>query len=383
MEKIADEKHLTKALFSGRSLRIKYGIDPTGPRLHLGRSAALWKLRFFQEMGHKIVFIIGDFTARIGDASDKQAMRRTLTPDQISVNMKNYKRLAGKILDISKTEVRYNSDWLGKMKIDELLRLASRFTAQQMIQRRNFKERWQGLRPIGLHEILYPLLQGFDSHAVKADVEMGGSDQLFNLETGREIQRIYGEKPQDIITLRMLTGIDGRKMSTSWGNCVYIDDPPQEQFGKIMRLRDELLEEYLVLASDIKEEEVRGLIRRLRQKNINPKDVKTVLAHRIVKMYHGEVLAKEAKDEFRKVFTERSLPLSVPIVKIKRGSSSLVDLLVLTRLAGSRGEARRLIKQGGVRVNGETNLDVSQKLMPTKGMTVAVGKRKIIKLRVA
>ena len=262
VEKVINLNHLRKRLLSGRKLRIKHGIDPTGPKIHIGRATQLWKLKDFQELGHKIILIIGDFTAQIGDASDKQAMRRPLTAKEVKENMKNYIKQIAKILDIKKVEFHYNSEWLNKLTIKKLLNLAMNFTAQQTIQRRNFKERWERGKPIGLHELAYPLLQGYDSVAVKADVELGGFDQLFNLKIGRDVQKIFGQESQDIMTLKMLFGPDGRKMSTSWGNVINIVDGPDEQFGKIMSMKDELILDYFELCTRIPLEEIKKLDRK-------------------------------------------------------------------------------------------------------------------------
>ncbi len=242
---------LKKRLLSGEKLRIKHGIDPTGSKIHIGRATQLWKLKAFQDLGHKIVLIIGDFTAQIGDASDKQAARKPLSEGEIRKNLKNYLKQIGKILDIKKTEAHYNSEWLKKMTVRDLLRLSMGFTAQQMIQRRNFKERWDQGKPIGLYELDYPLLQGYDSVAIKADLEIGGVDQLFNLQAGREIQKMFNQKPQDILTLKMLSGLDGRKMSTSWGNVINMIDFPNDMFGKMMSMHDEMIVDYFELCTKI------------------------------------------------------------------------------------------------------------------------------------
>src|SRR6056297_1245772 len=246
-ERVIDKEKLKEKLLSGEKLRIKLGIDPTGTKIHLGRATALWKLRKFQDLGHQIVLIIGDFTAQIGDASDKQEMRMGLSKEEIKKNMENYLDQIGMILDLDKTEIHYNSEWLGELSAGDLLSIAKKFTAQQMIQRRNFKERWEQNKPIGLHEITYPILQGYDSVQIKADVELGGYDQLFNLKVGRQMQKLYDQEPQDMMTMEMLYGLDGRKMSTSWGNVINLVDEPKEMFGKIMSMKDELIGDYFRL----------------------------------------------------------------------------------------------------------------------------------------
>jgi len=278
VEKIIDEKHFKDALISGKKLRIKHGVDPTGDKIHLGRATQLWKLKDFQDLGHKIVLIIGDFTAQIGDPSDKPGGRKGLTEKEIKKNMQAYLRQFSKILDLKKAEIHYNSEWYKKMPLQEFLGLAGTFSVQQLTQRRNFKERWNKKEPITLKEICYPLLQGYDSVMVKADVELGGSDQLFNLNTGRDIQRLFSQKPQDIITLNMLFGLDGRKMSTSWGNVVNIIDEPNEMFGKLMSMGDEMMEGYFELCARLSEKELLENKKKLKDKKYNPKDLKEDLA---------------------------------------------------------------------------------------------------------
>ena len=253
VEKVVDEKHFRDALLSGKKLRIKHGVDPTGDKIHIGRATQLWKLKEFQELGHKIVLIIGDFTAQIGDPSDKPAGRKGMAEKDIKKNMKAYLSQFSKILDIKKIEIHHNSEWFSKMPLKEFLSLAGNFSVQQLVQRRNFKQRWIKKEPISLKEITYPLLQGYDSVMVKADVELGGYDQLFNLNAGRDIQRLSGQKPQDIIILKMLSGLDGRKMSTSWGNVINIIDEPNEMYGKLMSMKDEMISNYFELAARVPE----------------------------------------------------------------------------------------------------------------------------------
>ncbi len=380
VEQIIDKKNLLKKLKSGRKLRIKHGIDPTGPKIHIGRAIQFRKLKSFQDLGHQIVLIIGDFTAQIGDASDKQAMRKPLSEKEIKKNMKDYERQIGKILDMKKTEVRYNREWLNRLTVKELLSLAMNFSAQQMIQRRNFKERWEGGRPIGLHELTYPLFQGYDSFAIKADVEIGGADQLFNLKVGREIQKMFGQPVQDIMTLKMLSGLDGRKMSTSWGNMVTIVDKPNEMYGKIMSMRDEFIPKYFELCTDISLLEVKKIKKDLLFKKVNPRDIKVKLAREIVTIYHGNKLALDAEKEFNKVFKEKKLPISMPAIPISQKSLNILNLLFKTKLVSSKAEAKRLIVQKGVRINNEVQTDWQKKIKIKKGLVIQVGKRKFIKI---
>jgi tyrosyl-tRNA synthetase len=380
VEEIIEKESLLKKLKSGRKLRVKLGIDPTGPKIHIGRATQFWKLREFQELGHQIVLIIGDFTAQIGDASDKKSMRKPLTEKEVKENMKTYKSQIGKILDLKKTEFRKNSEWLNKLKLKELIKLAMNFTAQQMIQRRNFKERWAEGKPIGVHELIYPILQGYDSVMVKADLEIGGSDQLFNLKVGREIQKLFNQPPQDIMTLEMLYGLDGRKMSTSWGNVINITDAPDDMFGKVMSMKDEMIIHYFKLATRRPLEEIKKIEKTLKSGGVNPRDVKAELAKEIVALYHGEKAAEKAEKEFNKVFAERKLPSKMPQFKTSRDSYPILDLLFDSGLAKSKSEAKRLVMEGAVGINGKKETDWRKKIELKTGTIIKVGKRKFIKV---
>lgn len=380
VEEIIEKKSLLEKLKSGKKLRIKHGIDPTGPKIHIGRATQFWKLKAFQDLGHQIILIIGDFTAQIGDASDKQAMRKPLSEKEIAGNMKDYAKQIGKILDINKVELHYNSEWLNKLKIKDLLSLAMHFTAQQMIQRRNFKERWGQGKPIGVHELTYPLFQGYDSVAIRADVEIGGSDQLFNLKAGREIQQIFGQSPQDIMTLKMLSGLDGRKMSTSWGNIITIIDKPQDIYGKVMSMRDELIPEYFELCTFVSLEELNQVKKSLGKREVNPRDLKARLAREIVALYWGKVAASKTEKEFQKIFKEKQLPTEIPEVIIKETELSILDLLVKTKNAPSKSEAKRLILQKGVKIDGKIQQEWQKTVQIKKGMIIQVGKRKFVKI---
>jgi len=385
IEQVIDKKNLLKKLKSGKKLRIKLGIDPTGPKIHLGRAIQLWKLRNFQDLGHQIVFIIGDFTGQIGDASDKQAMRKPLTEEEIKENLRTYKKQIGKILDLKKVEFHRNSEWLSKLKIKDFLSLAMSFTAQQMIQRRNFRERWEQNKPIGLHELSYPLLQGYDSVMIQADVEIGGFDQLFNLKMGREMQRIFGQPPQDIMTSQMLYGLDGRKMSTSWGNVINITDNPRNMYGKIMSMKDELIEDYLKLTTRFPLKKIEKIKKDLKEEKLNPKEAKSILAKEIIKMYHSKKAGETAEKEFNRVFREKKLPLKIPVFKSSKKSLPILDLLTKANLASSKNEAKRLILQGGVSIrikNQELRIkDWRQDIKLKNGMILQVGKRKFLKIR--
>ncbi|MFH1146072.1 MAG: tyrosine--tRNA ligase [bacterium] len=379
VEEIHVKKHLEEQLSSGRKLRVKFGIDPTGPKIHLGRAIPLRKLRAFQDLGHQIVLIIGDFTAQIGDPSDKTSKRPFLTKEQIKENLKDYLKQLGKIIDINKTEIRYNSEWLDKLTFREISQLAEAFTVQQMLARRNFKERYEQGTEISLREFMYPLMQGYDSVAVRADVELGGFDQLFNLMAGREIQRQYGQEPQDILATMMLEGTDGRKMSTSWGNVITIMDEPNDMFGRIMAVRDDLIIKYFTLCANRSLEDIKKLEKQLKQ-GVNPREIKFLLAVDIVTIYHSKQKAKQAGEEFNKVFQKKEKPTAIPVVMVKKGDRLLTDVLVEAKLASSKSEAKRLIGQKGVKVDGKTWNDPFKKISLGK-IIIQVGKRKFAEVK--
>lgn len=380
VENVIDGQHLKSRMENKEKLRIKLGIDPTGPKIHIGRATQLLKLKEFQDLGHQIVFIIGDFTAQIGDASDKKAMRRALTKEEVRKNMKDYLSQVGKILDIRKVEVHKNSEWLSKLSAKDLMSLSMSFTAQQMIQRRNFKERWEEGIPIGLHELHYPLFQGYDSVAIKADVEIGGFDQLFNLKIGREMQKMSDQQPQDIMALKMLSGTDGRKMSTSWGNVINITDKAEDMFGKLMSMKDELILNYFELCTRIPQKELEEIKASLEEKKINPKDLKERLAEEIVGIYHGKKMAKDAKQEFERVFKEKKNPNVIPEERVSEKEINILDLLVKTKLTLSKTEAKRLVLQKAVEIDGKVKSDWKETVSPEKGMVLKAGKRRFVKI---
>lgn len=381
-EDIIDRDNLKKKLMSGKRLNIKLGIDPTGPKIHLGRASVLMKLRDFQDLGHKIIFIIGNFTALIGDASDKDSIRKPLTEKEIKENVKHYLKQIGMILDLSKIEVRYNKDWFGKMKIIDIIKLSMNFTAQQMIQRRNFKERWDSEKPIGVHELLYPLLQGYDSVVLKSDLELGGFDQLFNLKAGRELQKTFNQEPQDVMTVKMLYGLDGRKMSTSWGNVINILDEPKDMFGKLMSLQDELVPDYFESCTRIPMVQVNQFKQNLLEKTVNPKELKKILAKEIIAYFYGHKKAEEAEKEFEKVHENKELPTEIEEISINETSMDAQDLLVKIGFANSKSEAKRLIEQNGARIiNGNESKNISLGIIEIKkGMIVQAGKRHFKKI---
>lgn len=381
VEEVIEKEHLEKRLLAGEKLRVKHGIDPTGPKIHLGRASTLWKLREFQNLGHQIVLIIGDYTAQIGDPSDKLAKRPFLSPEQVGANMKSYEKQLNLILEMKKVEVHKNSEWLAKLTPRELDGLADLFSVQQMIARRNFKDRWEREEEISLRELHYPLYQGYDSVAIKADVEIGGRDQLFNLLAGRKIQEAYGQPPQDIITAKMLLGLDGRKMSTSWGNVVNIDEEPNEMYGKIMSMRDDLILDYFLLCTRLPIAEIKKIEKELRA-GANPRDLKMRLAREIVSIYQSPNEAKRAEDNFIKVFQKKETPEEVKKYKVISKKYKLIDLLVEIKLAPSKSEARRLVEQGGIKVDGKIVDDIKKEIAITpEGVLVQKGKRHFMRVK--
>lgn len=371
VEDIFVKEELKKKLLSGKVLRVKFGIDPTGPKIHLGRAVPLRKLRQFQDLGHKVVLIVGDFTATIGDPSDKLEKRPMLTEKQIKENMKSYVKQLGLIIDLKKTEVKYNSTWLRKLNFKEISDLAESFSVQQMSNRRNFKDRMEKNEEISLREFLYPLMQGYDSVAIKADIEIGGFDQLFNLKAGRVVQKHYHMPEQDVLTVSMLEGTDGRKMSTSWGNVVNIIDESSDMFGKIMAIRDELIYKYFLLCTNIKEKET--------PTDENPRDVKMKLAYEIVKIYHGAKKAKEAEENFINTFQKKEIPKEIQEIK---GSDSLGVILVLKKVVASMSEWRRLVDEGAVKKLSETKEEkiIDFKIIATPGV-YKIGKHRFVKIK--
>lgn len=380
VEDVLVRESLEKKLRSGKRLRIKFGIDPTSSHIHIGRAVVLRKLKAFQDLGHTIVFLIGDFTAQIGDPSDKLEKRPMLTSEKIKENLKTYKAQAGKIIDFKKAEFHHNSDWLGKLGFAEIASLAESFSASQMIARRNFKDRFEKGEEISLREFMYPLMQGYDSVALKADVEIGGFDQLFNLKAGRTIQKHYGMPEQDILTVQMLEGTDGRKMSSSWGNIIAIDDEPNDMYGKIMSLRDELIPKYFLLATDVPEEYIKEIEEKLKS-GVNPKELKMELAREVVKLYYGEKESLKAESNFVSIFSKGKIPDDVRVIEVQ-GGALLRDTLVDTQVVESRAEFTRLVDAGGVQDmnTGEKITESQYKITETK--VFRIGKKRFVKIEV-
>jgi tyrosyl-tRNA synthetase len=378
VEDIIVKDDLKRELMSGRQLRIKLGVDPTGPKIHLGRAIPLRKLREFQKLGHQVVFIVGDFTAQVGDASDKSEKRPMLTRVLIDENLKDYKSQISKILDLSKTEFVYNNDWLSKLSFDEVTKLAECFSVQQMLARRNFKERFDKNVEISLREFLYPIMQGYDSVAVKADVELGGFDQLFNLKAGRAIQEYYGMPKQNLMTCTMLEGTDGRKMATSWGNIITIVDEPFDMFGKLMSVHDDLIVKYFTLCTDIPMEEINEIEQSLKNGE-NPRDIKLHLATEIVTMYHSEKDAALAKNSWIETFSKGGVPDTIPEIHTS-GDKELGDVLVENGIVSSKTDWRRLVEDGAVaHTEGEPITDPKLK---AGNMTLKIGKKRFARILV-
>lgn len=377
-------KSLEKALGAGKKLRIYNGIDPSSPDIHLGNAISLWKMRRFQDLGHKTILLIGDFTGRIGDPSDKKAMRTQLSHQQVLQNARTYRKQAAKILDFESKanpcEIKFNSKWLDKLSNKEVVELSSHFTVQQLIERDLFQKRLKEKKAIGLHEFLYPLYQGYDSVAMDIDMEIGGDDQTFNMLAGRDLVKIYKNKEKFVLTIPLLEGIDGRKMSKSWANVVNITDSADDMFGKLMSLPDSLIIRYFTLCTEVSLKEIGRLEKDLKSGRINPKDAKAKLAEEIVSIYYGRKIARIAGKEFESVFKEKKLPKIIAKVKIKEKKLNILDLLVKTKLASSKSEAKRLVLQGGVKVDGRIEGDWHKAIEIKRNRVLRVGKRKFIRL---
>ena len=377
------KNHLETELKSGRKLRIKLGIDPTAPDIHFGHAVSLMKLKQFQELGHQAVLIIGDFTARIGDPTNRLEARKILSPQIIKKNLKGYLEQVGKIIDINKTEIHHNSEWFGKMGARGFCDLAARVTVQQVMKRDDFRKRIENDQDITINEIMYPLFQGYDSLMVKADVEIGGEDQKVNLLMGRRVQRAYGMLEQDILTTWLIEGTDGsRKMSKSFGNYIGVNEKPDVMFGKIMSIPDALIIKYFEALTAVPDSEIDDLKIKLESKKTNPRDIKNKLAFEIVKIYYSEKSAGKAEEEFNKVFKKHELPERIPVVLLKGGSCDIVDLLLELNLVKSKSEARRLINENAVKINGKAIKDLKTTINIISGLIVQVGKRRFVKIKI-
>lgn len=353
VSEVIDKEHLKKRLLSGEKLKVKYGADPTRPDLHLGHAVGMRKLKAFQYLGHHIIFIIGDYTARIGDPSGASKARPVLSEEEIEKNSKTYLDQVGKILDASKIEIRKNSEWFSKMEPIEFIKLSSKFTVARTLERDDFEKRLKNGIDIGNHELLYPMMQAYDSVILDIDLEVEGNDQKFNVHAGRELQRKLGKKEQDILLVPILVGLDGKeKMSKSLDNYIGITEEPNQMFGKTMSIPDNVITSYFELCTDIPMEKIKQLEKDIKSGKLNPRDAKLDLAFEITKIYHGENEAKKAREYFIETFSERKTPENIPVMNIKAGEK-LTDILVKSGNAKSLGDARRKIEQGGVEIDGK------------------------------
>ncbi len=380
-------KKLERSIKEDRPLKVKLGMDPTAPDIHLGHTVVLHKMRQLQELGHDVVLILGDFTGRIGDPSGRSETRKQLTDEEIQHNVATYKEQAGKIIDLNQARLVYNSAWLKKLNFADVIALAAKYTVARMLERDDFERRYKEGIPIGIHEFLYPLMQGYDSVALKADLELGGTDQKFNLMVGRDLQREFGQEPQVAITMPILEGLDGvQKMSKSLGNYVGISEPPKEIYGKAMSISDELIVRYFQLVTPVSNEEVDKIQDNLASGSHHPRDVKMQLARELVTMYYGKDAAIDAEQEFVSVFQQGNLPEEIPDVQIPAEETStegtiwLPKLLALIGLANSTSAGKRFVKQGAVKIDGEKMTDSEYRVVVNSGMIIQVGKRKFARL---
>lgn len=368
------KEELEEKLEKKKVLKVKYGADPSKPDLHLGHYVCLKKLKDFQELGHRVIFIIGDFTAMIGDPSGRSKTRPRLSEEEVKENSKTYMEQVFKILDPEKTEVLFNSIWLSKLSAKDIVELSAKYTIARMLEREDFKKRFSSSVPISIHEFLYPLFQAYDSVYIEADVEIGGEDQFFNFALTREIQKGFNQEPQVFITMPLIEGLDGKlKMSKTYGNTIDFNDTPYDMFGKLMSINDELMIKYYKVVLRKWDKEIENFVKE------NPRDAKENLAFEIVKIFHGEEKAKEARENFIKIFRKKEVPEEIPSFKTAAGKL-LVELIYELNLLPSKSEARRLIKQGGVKFNGEVIMDINYKI--SKSGILKIGKRKFLKIEV-
>lgn len=381
---IITAEELEAKLRSGRQLRVKLGIDPTGPLLHIGRSVILQKLRDFQRLGHKIIMLFGTFTGQIGDASDKASTRPMLTPEQVEQNVQTYQEQVSLILDPSEVEWRFNTEWFNRMSFQQGIELMSNFTVAQMIERDNFHDRFKAGKPISLQEIVYPVLQGYDSVMLKSDVEIGGTDQMFNMMCGRQLQKVYGQDPQSVLMGKMINAPDGQKMSTSLGNGVYITEAAKDQYAKMLRTLDGQILEYFETLTRVPEAEIEQMKAAMEQGE-NPLHFKKRLASALVEMYHGPAAAQEAAESFEREIVHKEIPDQIPEFSPPGGTTEmdLRDLLVETRLAGSKKEAARFVEQGGITIDGEKAADPKAKVALRNGMILKRGNRHYAKVKLS
>ena len=384
VDDLIDEKDLRekleKANKQGRQLVVKLGLDPSAPDIHLGHTVVLRKMKQLQDLGHKVVIIIGDFTGKIGDPTGKSKTRNALTTEQVLENAKTYQKQIFKVLDKEKTEVRFNSEWLAKLNFEDVVKLAATITVARMLEREDFKKRYESHTPISVHEFFYPLMQGYDSVAINADIELGGTDQRFNLLMGRALQKEFGQEPQVVIMMPIIEGLDGvNKMSKSLGKYIGVDEEAGVMYQKAMEIPDELIIKYYNLVTDIHPDIVNKIEQDLKEDKVNPRDIKMGLAKEIVRLYHGEEKANFAEERFKSVFQKGQIPSDILTVKSSKEDFDLAQIVVENKLAPSKSELRRLVKQGGVKVNSEKVNDLQDIILEDE-LIVQIGKKKFIKI---
>lgn len=374
------EAELRERLAEGRPLKVYLGVDPSAPDIHLGHTVPIRKLRQFQELGHEVTFLIGNFTGLIGDPSDKDKTRPMLTPEELMANAKTYTDQAFKILDPDKTIIRYNADWLAPLSFADVIRLASHFTVAQFLERDNFSKRFQKGDPIFLHEFFYALMQGYDAVAQETDVQIGGTDQLFNLMAGRTLQKAFGQKPQIAITLPILVGTDGHmRMSKSVGNAIGINEPPEQMYGKVMSIPDHAMLNYFTLVTRYTPDQISDIKDRLETGKAHPRDIKMELAREIVSIFHGEQAAHRAEEHFITVFQQRDLPEDMPAYRMKL-PMNIIDLMSDAALIKTKSEGRRLIQQGGVRLDGRVISEIEAVVELSGEAVLQIGRRKFVRI---
>lgn len=384
VDDIIDEKELREKLVKadkeGRPLTVKLGLDPSAPDIHLGHTVVLRKMKQLQDLGHQVVIIIGDFTGKIGDPTGKSSARKALTTEQVLENAKTYQEQIFKVLDPEKTQVRFNSEWLSKLNFEDVVRLAATMTVARMLEREDFKKRYESNTPISVHEFFYPLMQGYDSVALNADIELGGTDQRFNLLMGRTLQREHGQEAQIVIMMPLLEGLDGvNKMSKSLGNYIGVDEDAGVMYQKAMEIPDELIIKYYNLVTDIHPDAVSEIEKDLKEDRRNPRDIKMGLAKEIVRLYHGEEKANFAEERFKSVFQKGQIPVDILTVEAEKEGFDLAQIVVDNKLTPSKSELRRLVQQGGVKINGEKATDL-QSVEAEGELVVQIGKKKFIKI---
>jgi tyrosyl-tRNA synthetase len=381
VEEIIPSKEGLRKLMKKRKIRLYLGVDPTTPKIHLGHLVPLKKLKEFQELGHEVILVFGTFTAQIGDPSGRDEARKPLSLEEVKDNMATYKKQVAKLLDLSKVQIKYNGDWLSKLDFSDLIKITSHFTVSRLLERDMFQKRLKEKREIWINEFLYPLMQGYDSVAMDVDLEIGASDQTFNMLVGRKLQRIFNKKEKFVLTTPLLLGLDGRKMSKTFNNTVDLTDEPGEIFGKIMSLKDDLILQYFELVTNVSLKEIEEIKKDLGSRRVSPRNLKSRLAREIATLFCNKEKALFAEKEFNKVFRDKELPFNIPEIKIEKININIMDLLVRTKLVSSKSEAKRLILQKGVKINDIVQDDWKKELKLKKNEVIQVGKRKFARLK--